>query len=129
MDWDAEITALEHDANRAFLERDLVQLDALFSDALVVNSPINRINDKRAILELLGAGAIGHVESTIRHELMRRDGELVVVMGADSVRNTPADPLLHRRFTNVWRREGERWRLYIRHANVIANPPPAPRPA
>ena len=121
-DWQGEIAALEQDANQAFLERDIARLDQLFSDELVVNSPINRINDKQTVLKLLGSGVIGHVSSTIRHELMRRDGDLVIVMGADAVRNTASDPTLHRRFTNVWRREGARWRLYIRHANVIAQP-------
>jgi ketosteroid isomerase-like protein len=118
--WKTDIAAVEQAANTAFLERDLEQLDALFSDELLVNSPINRINDKKKLLELLGSGAIGHVSSSFRHELMRRDGDLVIVMGADEVRNSAAEPTLHRRFTNIWRKEGDRWRLYIRHANVIA---------
>jgi ketosteroid isomerase-like protein len=121
-DWQGEIAALENDANQAFLARDLARLDQLFSDELVVNSPINRVHDKKTVLKLLGSGVIGHVESSLRHEMMRRDGDLVIVMGADAVRNTPSEPTLHRRFTNIWRREGDRWRLYIRHANVIADP-------
>lgn len=120
-DWQAEIAAVEEAANDAFLKRDLARLDELFSDALVVNSPINAVHDKRKILELLGRGVIGHVSSTIRHELMRRDGDLVVVMGADAVRNSEDAPMLRRRFTNVWRREGGRWRLCARHANVVAD--------
>ena len=52
---------------------------------------------------------------------MRRDGDLVIVMGADAVRNAAAEPTLHRRYSNVWRKEDSRWRLYLRHANVIAN--------
>ena len=119
-DWKADIAAVEQLANTAFLERDLAQLDDLFSDDLLVNSPINRIHDKKKLLELLGSGVIGHVHSQIRHELMRKDGDLVIVMGSDEVKNSAAEPTLHRRFTNVWRREGDRWRLYIRHANVIA---------
>jgi hypothetical protein len=67
--WQSEIASVEHDANRAFLDRDLARLDELFSDDLVVNSPINLINDKKKILELLGKGIIGHVSSTIHHEL------------------------------------------------------------
>jgi ketosteroid isomerase-like protein len=51
---------------------------------------------------------------------MRRDGDLVIVMGSDAVQDSPTDPILRRRVTNVWRREGNRWRLYIRHANLIA---------
>jgi ketosteroid isomerase-like protein len=61
------------------------------------------------------------VSTTLQHELMRRDGELAVVMGSDEVRNVADGPLLRRRFTNVWRREGDRWRLFIRHATVIAD--------
>jgi len=110
--WQSEIASVEHDANRAFLDRDLARLDELFSDDLVVNSPINLINDKKKILELLGKGIIGHVSSTIHHELIRRDRDLVIVMGADAVKNSPTGPTLRRRFTNVWRNEGGRWRLY-----------------
>ena len=120
VDWKTDIAAVEQLANTAFLERDLEQLDVLFSDELLVNSPINRINDKKKLLELLGTGVIGHVSSEFRHELMRRDGDLVIVMGSDEVKNSASEPTVHRRFTNVWRKEGDRWRLYIRHANVIA---------
>src|SRR5262245_7559749 len=88
-DWRAEIAAVEERANAAFVNRDLEQLDHLFSDELVVNSPINRVNDKKKLLELLGSGAIGHVSSTIRHELIRRDGDLVVVMGPTPSRTRP----------------------------------------
>lgn len=119
-DWRAEIAAVEEEANEAFLRRDLEKLDQLFSDDLVVNSPINRINDKKKLFELLGSGVIGHVSSTFEHELIRRDGELVLVMGSDRVKNSATEPTLHRRFTNIWRKEDGRWRLYIRHANVIA---------
>jgi ketosteroid isomerase-like protein len=42
-------------------------------------------------------------------------------MGSDTVKNSASEPTLRRRFTNIWRKEGDRWRLYVRHANVIAN--------
>src|SRR5262245_38191173 len=119
-DWRAEIAAVEERANAAFVNRDLERLDELFSDELVVNSPINRVNDKKKLLELVGAGVIGHVFSEIRHELVRRDGDLVIVMGADTVKDSADEPMVHRRFTNIWRKEGGRWKLYVRHANVIA---------
>lgn len=103
-DWRAEIVAVEETANAAFLSRDLAQLDQLFSEELLVNSPINIVNTKPKLLELLGSGVIGHVSSSFKHELIRRDGDLVM-----------------RRFTNIWRKEGERWRLYVRHASVVAS--------
>jgi len=42
-------------------------------------------------------------------------------MGSDTVQDTPEAPTLRRRFTNVWRREGDAWRLFARHANIIPN--------
>lgn len=120
--WQTAITAVEEAANAAFLERDLARLDRLFSDELLVNSPINRINDKKTLLELLGSGTIGHVYSKFEHELIRRDGDLVIVMGRDEVKNSASEPTLRRRFTNIWRKESSGWRLFVRHANVIAAP-------
>jgi ketosteroid isomerase-like protein len=116
-----DISVLEHEANRAFLERDLKRLDELFSDELLVNSPINRVNDKKTILELLGKGIIGHVSTTIHPEVMRQDGDVAIVMGWDEVQNAPAEPVLRRRYTNVWRKEKGRWRLYIRHATIMGS--------
>jgi ketosteroid isomerase-like protein len=129
--WRAEIVSLEYDANQAFLERDLERLDQLFSDELVVNSPINMVHDKKKLLELLGKGIIGHVSSTIQHELIRKDGDVIIVMGSDAVRNAPSEPMLRRRFTNIWRKECGGWKLYVRHANVIGadTAPKPPRPA
>jgi ketosteroid isomerase-like protein len=119
MSWQAEITALENEANEAFLKRDLERLDVLFSDELLVNSPINRVNDKKTILDLLGKGVIGHVSTTLHPETMRCDGDVAIVMGWDEVQNAPAEPVLRRRYTNVWRKEKGRWRLYIRQATVM----------
>jgi ketosteroid isomerase-like protein len=120
-DWQSEIAAVEQDANDAFLHRDVERLERLFSDDLLVNSPVNVVSDKKKVLDLLRSGVIGHVSSTIHHEVIRRDGDLVIVMGFDAVKNAADEPVLQRRFTNVWRREGDRWRLYVRHANVIAD--------
>jgi hypothetical protein len=61
-------------------------------------------------------------------EFMRVDGDFVTIMGLETLRtltDSPANGLrageiTRRRATNIWRREGSTWRLYIRHANVIA---------
>ena len=42
--WEADIVKLEQLSTEPFLERDLRQLDALFSDELLSNSPIDRIH-------------------------------------------------------------------------------------
>jgi hypothetical protein len=113
------ILALEQAGREAFLARDLRALEALWSEALQVNSPINRVHSKQQVLALLGAGVIAHTALDATVELVMRHPDTVVVMGSERVIDDPAAPAVHRRFTNVWRREGEAWRLFVRHANVL----------
>jgi ketosteroid isomerase-like protein len=120
--WRQEVEALEEENQRAFLSGDLEQLNALWSDDLLVNSPINRVNEKQQILDLLKTGVIAHSSLQSHVEVSQQYGDLVVVMGSEVVTNSPDGPILHRRFTNVWRAEGGSWRLILRHANVIPDP-------
>ena len=118
--WTEEVRALEEEGRRAFLSRDVDRLDALWSDQLIVNSPINRVHDRRQVLGLLRAGTIAHSSIESRVEAIERNGDLVIVMGSEQVTNSPGGPVIRRRFTNVWRAEGRSCRLVARHANVIA---------
>src|SRR6478736_5072140 len=54
------ILALEQAGREAFLARDIGRLAGLWSDALQVNSPINRVHSKQQVLGLLQAGVIAH---------------------------------------------------------------------
>jgi hypothetical protein len=40
-------------------------------------------------------------------------------MGSDRVTDPPDGTVSHRRFTNLWRLEGDEWRCFARHANVV----------
>lgn len=121
-----EILALEAAGREAFLARDIARLDALWSDALLVNSPIHRVHTKSQVLALLQAGVIAHSELEGSVENIERIGDMVVLMGAERVVNAPGTPAIERRYTNLWRLEDGRWRLIVRHANVMlpgAGPP------
>lgn len=120
--WQAEAIALEKENCRAFVGHDIGRLDQLWSDDLLVNSPINRIHDKRRVLELLQSGVIAHLTYETDIEVARRDGDILTVMGSETVTNDAQSPAIRRRYTNVWRREGDAWRLFLRHANVILDP-------
>jgi hypothetical protein len=109
---------LEREQTHAFLERDIARLDELWSDALVVNSPMNRVLEKGKVLELLGAGVIAHHTYDVEIDAVRETDNTLVVMGSDRVTMKPDSPLLHRRFTNVWMREGGRWRMFARQASL-----------
>jgi ketosteroid isomerase-like protein len=59
-------------------------------------------------------------------EQVRVEGDIAIVMGAETLKPTGNAPqagqTVHRRFTNIWKKEGDTWRLWARHANVIPTP-------
>ena len=117
--WEAEIRAREEALRTAFLAADIAALDTLFADDYIVNSPLQRVLDKPRLLELLRTGRIRHSAFEVEIEHVSRQGEVVVVMGRDSVVDPPDGTRSHRRFTNIWRHDGGMWRSIARHAHVV----------
>ncbi len=123
------VLALDDQERIAALTRDVPALERLWSDQFVVNAPNNRVVvGKRAVLDtFVGAGVINFSSFERNIEFVRHDGDLVFIMGLETVRpltDAPAAGLVagqavQRRFTNIWKREGNTWRLFARHANVI----------
>ena len=121
-DWQRKIEALEEQGRRAFLAQDIDQLRVLWSEDLVVNSPLNRVLERNQVLDLLQRGVIRHASFDVHIEVIRRHGDLVTVMGHDVVTDAPGAPPVQRRFTNVWHALGESWQMVARHAHPIAKP-------
>jgi hypothetical protein len=99
---------------------DLPALERLWAHGFAVNSPLQQVLDKRRVLELLQAGRIRHTAYEIEIEHMGRHGDTVVVMGRDRVADPPDGIASQRRYTNVWRLEGDVWRSIARHAHVVS---------
>jgi Domain of unknown function (DUF4440) len=119
-DWEQEIRTLEEQGRVAFLAGDTATLDAMWDSRLLVNSPLNLVNDKAKVLDLLGKGLIRHTRDDVEIEHIARYGDVVVVMGRDTVDGPPSNTLTHRRFTNIWQLQNGGWRMIARHAQVIA---------
>ena len=119
-DWEQEIRTLEEQGRLAFLAGDTATLDAMWDSRLLVNSPLNIVNDKAKVLDLLGKGLIRHTRDDVEIEHIARYGDVVVVMGRDTVVGPPSNTLTHRRFTNIWQLQDGAWRMIARHAQVIA---------
>lgn len=123
------VRALDNEERIAALERDVPALERLWSDDFTVNAPNNRVVvGKQAVLDVfVHAGVIDFATFDRDIEFMRVDGDFAAIMGQETVvpvSDAPAAGLragqkITRRFTNIWRREGDTWRLYWRHANVI----------
>lgn len=121
--WEEEIRSLEERGRIAFLAADSETLDGMWDDELVVNSPLNIINDKARVLELLATGRIRHTRDDVTIERVSRFDDVVVVMGRDTVDGPPHGDLMDRRFTNVWKLQHGQWKMIARHAQIVAAKP------
>jgi hypothetical protein len=118
--WETEIRELEERGRVAFLAADVETLGVMWDDRFVVNSPLEVVNDKARVLGLLASGKIRHTRDDVVIERLHRFGDIVVVMGRDTVDGPPHGDLMDRRFTNVWQRQGGAWKMIARHAQAVA---------
>jgi ketosteroid isomerase-like protein len=125
------VRSLDDQERVAALKRDTTALDRLWSDQFAVNAPNNKVVvGKRAVLNAFVHSGIINFSSFERQiEFIRVDDDFAFIMGLETLvplSDAPSAGLragqsTRRRFTNIWRRESGTWRLYARHANVIAN--------
>jgi ketosteroid isomerase-like protein len=118
------IRSLEEQERTAVLKEDVPALERLWSERLIVNNPQNEISgDRSAVLDRVKRGLIRYSQFDRRIEAIRLDGDLVIVMGSETVvrkvETGSAPPAVQRRFTNIWRKSGPTWRMIARHANVV----------
>jgi ketosteroid isomerase-like protein len=128
---EATVRALDDQERIAALKRDTIALERLWSDQITVNAPNNKVVvGKRALLDaFVRTGIINFSTFERQIEFIRVDGDFALIMGLEALRPLSDAPsaglvagqLTHRRFTNIWRKEAGTWRLYARHANVIAS--------
>ena len=124
---EATIRALDDQERLAALNQDYAALERLWSEHFIVNAPSNQVMPNRsAVLDWFRKGMTARSSYERSIEQVRVDGDIAVVMGAETltpIGNAPlAGQTVHRRFTNVWKKEGDTWRLWARHANIIPTP-------
>ena len=117
--WEDQIRMREEELRAEFLAANTAVLEEILADGYIVNSPLQQVLEKPRLLELLRAGRIRHSSFEVVIEQIRRQGDVVVVMGRDSVVDPPDGKLSHRRFTNIWQCQAGIWRSIARHAHVV----------
>ena len=123
------VRSLDDQERAAALNRDVPALERLWSEQFVVNAPNNQVvvGRQQNLDQFVRGGVINFSSFERTVEFMRVDGEFGVIMGLETVvprTDAPsagliAGQVIRRRFTNIWRKEGDTWRLYWRHANVM----------
>ncbi|HET8705554.1 MAG TPA: nuclear transport factor 2 family protein [Pseudomonadales bacterium] len=117
--WENAIREREEALRTAFLAVNISALDELLAPEYIVNSPLQKVFEKRQLFELLKLGRIRHLSFEVDIERISRFGDVAVVMGRDQVTDPPEGKLTHRRFTNIWQLTEGVWRSIARHANSV----------
>jgi ketosteroid isomerase-like protein len=121
---ETEIRNLEKQEGEAFVKKDMIALLKLFSPNLVVNSPVNKVFGFADVMNMIRNRKIdvGPVEKVI--EKITFVENIAIVMGHDIV--TPqgamdnAGKTLTRRYTDIWMKDKNSWRLSARQATIIS---------
>jgi len=116
------VRSLDDQQREAVLNRDYAALEHLWCDQFTVNAPNNQVViGKRDVLAVVQRVA-QYTSFERKIEFLRVDGNLAIVMGAETVQPIGDVPLagqtVERRFTNIWKKDGETWCAIARHANV-----------
>lgn len=122
-DKEAEIRKLEQIEVKAVLQKDTITLSKLWDKDYVVNAPTNRISYAgktavdRPVLNMARTTFTREVEKIIiRGNIAISMGSETVVPAADQAN---AGQTVKRRYTNIWEKQGDGWKLVARHASII----------
>lgn len=126
---EATIRAIDNEERLAALNQNYPALERLWSEHFIVNAPSNQILPNRsAALDWFRKGMTTRSSYERKIEQIRVDGDIAIVMGEEILTPTANAPYagqtMHRRFTNIWKKEGNAWRLWARHANWITTQAP-----
>lgn len=117
-DVEVEIRWLDDQVRDAMLQGDVAALERICSEDFVVTNPFNRILNKEQTLDAVASGRIRHMSFERQIECLRmHEDTTAVVMGSETVVDT--GPTVHRRYTEVWIKEGGYWLLLARHASLV----------
>jgi uncharacterized protein (TIGR02246 family) len=119
------IRALEQQQVRAALAGDAATLTALFAEDFRVVNPTGAIATREELLKLLTSGSHPYRSATYETQLVRDLGTVVVTLGMEEIvpdQGPQAGQVVHRRVTQVWKRERGHWVLTLRHAMVVLPP-------
>ncbi|MBC7688611.1 MAG: nuclear transport factor 2 family protein [Aquabacterium sp.] len=119
-----EIQALEQKSKQAIQQKDSATLSKLWSPTFMVNAPTNMVV-KGGQIEMVMSGRISYASFTGELEQILINGDIVITMGHETVVPLPGSPnagqTIERRYTHVWKKNGESWVLIARHANNVCH--------
>jgi hypothetical protein len=120
-----QIRKLEKAETVAFLQDDFATLNKIWHPQFTVNTPLNRILKLSDIQEAMKAGLIKYsfLERNIEEIMVHAD--VVISLGNEVTIPVDKAPMagqkVTRRYTNIWVKENNEWRMLSRHASNICD--------
>ena len=107
--------------------RDALGMRDLAHPNLRINAPTNQVLNGQQLIAMMASGDVAAEDIVRVPEAISITGDVGVVMGHETFTPTPGSASgrmfgaapLKRRYTNIYLREGGRWRFLARHANVV----------
>ncbi len=109
-------------SDRAAASGDTTGFQALLADDLAVNNPQNGVSVRGATAQRSAAGLISYTRYDRVIDYAGLRGDIVLLMGEEIVQPRGESGEVHRRFTDLWKQVGGRWKLTARQATIIARP-------
>ena len=118
-----EIRRLEQLEVRAIVARDTDTLRTLWDDAYVVNNPDNVVVEAKPDVTDRPVMQKARISMTRSPEKITFRGDFAIAMGSETIVPGEGQPrtgqTVTRRYTNIWMKQSDRWKLVARHANVV----------
>ena len=121
---EATLRKLENSEREAILKSDTVTLTKLMSPRVVVQNPENAIVRFSQIMGRVKSGKINYASFDRVIEHISIIENIAIVMGEEIIVpqgvTANAGKTVTRRFTNIWMRDKEDWRLTARQATIVS---------
>ena len=121
---EATLRKLENSEREAILKSDTVTLTKLMSPRVVVQNPENAIVKFSQIMGRVKSGKINYASFDRVIEHISIIENIAIVMGEEIIVpqgvTANAGKTVTRRFTNIWMRDKEDWRLTARQATIVS---------
>jgi len=118
---EAEVRKLDSLHAAAVLSGDLKEMDKYWTEDFMVTNPFNEVDRANRIRN--GAVTYGSFQRIC--EAVKIQDNTAILMGKEIVvpkgKSPDAGKTINRRYTNIWMKINDQWRLVARHASVICS--------
>ena len=119
---EAKIVDLEARLKKAMLESNISELNKLFSDQLIFTDHLGRILSKESDLTAHKTGELKIENIELSEQVIKYFPDLVVVSVLAKITGCykGVSSQGNYRFTRVWMKEGEQWKIMVAHSTALA---------